>query len=68
MEKSKYLELARQKGWDTQIPQLEDGTYNCDVFGGDDVTLDFWFAISGTLYLKDNATLEDSVSAHATFP
>jgi len=29
MEKSKYLELARQKGWDTKIPQLEYSTYDC---------------------------------------
>lgn len=63
MEKSKYLELARQKGWDTKIPQLEYSTYDCDVFGGDNVTLDFEFSISGTLSLQDNAILEENISA-----
>ena len=65
MTKSEYLKLVKQKGWDTRIPYLSSVTYDCDVFGGDDVTLDFWFSISGTLYLKNNATLKDSVSAHA---
>lgn len=64
MTKSEYLELANQKGWDTKIPQLEDDTFDCDVFGGDDVTLDFTFAISGTLCLKDNALFGGDVFAH----
>ena len=63
MESSEYLKLARQKGWDVKIPLLEDGTYNCDVFGGDDVKFVFAFAISGTLFLKDNAVLERDVFA-----
>lgn len=67
MTKSKYLELAHQKGWDVKIPQLEGGTYNCDIFGGDGVTLSFGFAISGTLYLKDNAIFEKDISAHDGF-
>lgn len=64
MEKGEYLELAKQKGWDTKIPQLEDETYDCDVFGGDDVAFYFDFCITGTLYLKENALFEGNVSAH----
>lgn len=64
MTKSEYLELAKQKGWDTKIPQLEGSTYNCDIFGGDGVEFDFEFAIFGTLCLKDNAVLKGDVSAH----
>lgn len=67
MTQSEYLELAKRKGWDTKISQLEDGTYDCDVFGGDGVTFDFEFIISGTLYLKDYAILEKNVSAHGGF-
>lgn len=63
LDKSEYLELAKQKGWDTKIPQLEDGTYNCDIFGGDGVFFRFIFEISGTLYLKDNADFEGDVLA-----
>ena len=59
-----FRSLARQKGWDVKIPQLDDGTYNCDVFGGDEVCFNFKFVISGILYLKDNATLQDNISAH----
>lgn len=65
MTKSEYLERAKQKGWDTKIPQLEGGTCDCDVFGGNGVTFGFKFAISGTLRLKNNAVLEKDVSAHA---
>lgn len=64
MTKSEYLELAKQKGWDTKIPRLEDGTYNCDIFGGDGVTFAFEFAISGILCLKHNAELAEHVSAY----
>lgn len=64
MTKSKYLDLAKQKGWDTKIPQLENGTYSCDIFGGVGVKFDFKFAISGTLCLKNNAVLKGDVSAH----
>ena len=64
MTKSEYLELARQEGWNVKIPQFENGTYNCDVFGGDDVEFVFAFTISGTLFLKDNAVLKQNVSAH----
>lgn len=65
MEKNEYLELAKQKGWDTKIPQLEDGTYDCDVFGGDGVMFDFAVFITGTLYLKDEAYFLNDVSANA---
>lgn len=64
MTKSEYLELARQKGWDTKISQLEDGTYNCDIFGGDGVNFNFFLDISGTLCLKDNVLLEADMFAH----
>ena len=63
MTKSEYLELARQKGWDVKIPQLDDGSYNCDVFGGSNVYFYFSFAISGTLFLKDYAFFSSNVSA-----
>ncbi len=64
MTKSEYLKLARQKGWDVKIPQLENGTYDCDVFGGDNVHFRAGFVISGTLFLKDNAVLKKDVSSH----
>lgn len=64
MTKEEYLDLARQKGWDVKIPQLDDGTYNCDVFGVDGVTIYAAFTISGTLFLKDGAMLRDDISAH----
>lgn len=63
MTKNEYLKLARQKGWDVKIPQLEDGTYDCDVFGGDNVHFFFGFVISGTLCLKDKARITCNVSA-----
>ena len=63
MTQSEYLELAKQKGWDTKLPQLEDGTYDCDIFGGDYVKFSFEFAISGTLYMKDNAYFQEKISA-----
>ena len=64
MTKSEYLELAKQKGWDTKIPRLKDSTYDCDVVGGDDVELDFClFFISGILRLENNARLLCAISA-----
>ena len=63
LDKSEYLELARQKGWDTKIPQLEGGTYDCDVFGGDGVKFNFKFSISGALFLKDHAVLYGNIWA-----
>lgn len=63
MTKSEYMELAKQKGWDTKIPQFEDYVCDCDVFGGDNIVFHFMFIISGTLYLKDNAVLEENVFA-----
>lgn len=63
MTKSEYLELAKQKGWDTKIPQLEGDIYSCDIFGGDGVKFAFTFAISGTLCLEDNADFGGNVLA-----
>lgn len=65
MTKSEYMELAKQKGWNTKIPRLEDGTYDCDVFGGDGVELDSFYSLSfsGILCLKDNAHLHCDISA-----
>ena len=64
MTKSEYLELAQQKGWNVKIPQLKNGTYNCDVFGGSGVTIYSAFTISGTLFLKDGAIFNTDISAH----
>ena len=51
MDKSEYLKLAHEKGWDTRIPRLEDGTYDCDIFGGDDVLIPLNVRISGNFFL-----------------
>jgi len=71
MTKSKYLKLARQKGWDVKIPQLEDGTYDCDVFGGkgefynnhNRACLGGPIDITGTLFLGDNTEVFFHISA-----
>ena len=65
MTKSEYLELAQQKGWNVKIPQLKNGTYNCDVFGEDNVYFYLAFVISGTLCLKNHALFNNDVSAHS---
>ena len=65
MTKSEYLKLARQKGWDVKIPQLEDGSFDCDVFGGDAVHFHASFVISGTLCLENYALFDNDVSAHS---
>lgn len=65
MTKSEYLELAKQKGWDVKIPRLEDGTYDCDVFGGDGVHFHAGFVISGILCLGSHAFFAYDVSAHS---
>ena len=59
MDKSEYLKLAHEKGWDTSIPQLEDGTYDCDVFGGNGVLFNFDVHISGNLSLGAGAFTRD---------
>ncbi|MCI9039709.1 MAG: hypothetical protein HFJ29_07610 [Clostridia bacterium] len=65
MTKEEYLELAWQKGWNVKIPQLEDGTYDCDVFGGDTVHFHASFVISGTLCLENYALFDNDVSAQS---
>lgn len=59
MTKSEYLDMAKQKGWNVEIPKLNTGIYDCDVFGGDDVTFDFDVYISGNLFLRDSPILEN---------
>lgn len=47
------MSLAQKQDWAHKIPQMEDGTYDCDVFGGDHVKFEFDINITGNLYLGD---------------
>lgn len=63
MTGDEYLELAKQKGWDVQIPKLKDGRDDCDIFGGTDVGFFSSIHISGTLFLEDDAYLAEDCFA-----
>lgn len=68
MSKDEYLKLAREKGWDKHIPEITDGTYDCDIFGGDNVSFCFNVFISGNLSLGDYADICGiSIGGSATF-
>lgn len=48
--------IQRQK-WKEEIPRLNDGTYDCSIFGGDYVGLQFDFHISGSIALGNHSLL-----------
>lgn len=51
------LDALRKEEWKKEIPQLADGTYDCDVFGGDYVGFGFDVNISGNISLGSHSHL-----------